>query len=158
ADNNDLAVFDVSRPRESRALGFIPTGWYPTSVRTSPDGRTIYVAEGKGRKSLANPRGPVPGKREEGKPVQYIGSLLDGSLAKCAAPDGDALARYTQAVRDNTPEGDDRAAAAETRAADAAAPGAANPVPLRRGDPSPIKHVFYIIKENRTYDQVLGDM
>jgi len=58
ADNNSLAVFDISEIGESRSLGFIPTGWYPTSVKVVD--QTIWVTNGKGSSSFANPKGPNP--------------------------------------------------------------------------------------------------
>src|SRR5205085_8836570 len=58
ADNNCLAVFDVSEPGHSRSKGFIPTGWYPTNVKVV--GRKIFVSNGKGFRSMANPFGPNP--------------------------------------------------------------------------------------------------
>ena len=77
-----VAVFDVAKPGKSRSLGFIPVGWYPTSVRVTPDGRHLLVANGKGLSSKANPRGPQPGVRSEStEPVQYIASLFQGSLS-----------------------------------------------------------------------------
>ena len=60
ADNNMVAVFDVSQPGKSRSLGFIPVGWYPTSVRCDSKNSRIYVANGKGLMSQANPQGPQP--------------------------------------------------------------------------------------------------
>jgi YVTN family beta-propeller protein len=60
ADNNSLAVFDVRDVGESKALGFIPVGWYPTSVRVMSDGKTLFVADGKGLSSLPNPKGANP--------------------------------------------------------------------------------------------------
>ena len=61
ANTNNLAVVNVKEPGASTPLGFIPTGWYPTSVRVSRDGKTIYVANGKGQSSRANRDGPIPG-------------------------------------------------------------------------------------------------
>ena len=58
ACNNNVAVFDVSIVGKSRSLGFIPVGWYPTSVRVTPDGKHLLVANGKGLISKANPNGP----------------------------------------------------------------------------------------------------
>jgi DNA-binding beta-propeller fold protein YncE len=159
ADNNCLAAFDVSTPGRSRSLGFIPTGWYPTAVRLVKE--VIYVLNGKGMTSLANPYGPSPvnprqtvtdHKADSLKPrqVQYIGSLFQGTLSAIPRPDAARLQAYTAQVMRNTPY---------RKALEREAEGmAGNPVPRRVGDPSPIKHVFYIIKENRTYDQVLGDM
>ncbi len=51
----------MEKPGKSRSLGFIPVGWYPTSVRVTPDGRHLLVANGKGLTSKANPLGPQPG-------------------------------------------------------------------------------------------------
>lgn len=159
ADNNCLAVFDISFPGFSRSLGFIPTGWYPTSVRVS--GKTILVCNGKGYQSMANPKGPNPLKKEEEViyqkgdtlkqvPVQYIGGLFKGTLSFIPEPGKEQLAAYSLAVYKNTPYNKQK---------DSVSNGVAgNPIPRKVGDSSPIKHVFYIIKENRTYDQVLGDI
>jgi DNA-binding beta-propeller fold protein YncE len=156
ADNNCLAVFDVSEPKQSRSLGFIPTGWYPTCVRTV--GKRIFVANGKGFSSFPNPNGPNPiGKKTkanyqkgENDDDQYIGGLMKGTMSIVAAPKARQLAAYTQQVYRNSPYTKEREKLADGE------PG--NPIPQRVGDPSPIKYVFYIIKENRTYDQVLGDL
>src|SRR5262249_10839198 len=60
ADANNLAVFNVAEPGKAKPLGFIPVGWYPTAVRYNPANQRIYVANGKGTTSLANPQGPHP--------------------------------------------------------------------------------------------------
>jgi DNA-binding beta-propeller fold protein YncE len=159
ADNNCLAVFDVSDKGESRSKGFIPTGWYPTSVRTI--GKNIYVANGKGMSSFANPYGPSPvqGRNsviyhqgDSSKPlkVQYIGGLMRGSVSIITEPSSTQLAAYSKHVYANTPYTKDKELMAQGEKG--------NPIPMKVGDASPIKYVFYIIKENRTYDQVLGDM
>ncbi len=152
ADNNCLAVFNVERPGHSVSKGFIPTGWYPTCVRVV-DGR-VWVANGKGITSAPNPRGPNParrrGKAEESKKrEQYIGGLFKGTISVIPEPDGAQLAAYSQMVYRNTPY--------SPSAASMSGGESGNPIPVRPGEPSPIKHVFYVIKENRTYDQVLGD-
>ena len=149
ADNNAVAVVDVSKPGASRVKGFIPTGWYPTGVTFDASGRRIFVLSGKGLSPAANPRGPGPGIR--GADGQYIGTLLQGTLSEIAMPDDKALQTLTAKVYAVTPY-DDR-----TRLAPGGAP-IDSPVPGRVGDPSPIKHVFYVIRENRTYDQVFGDI
>jgi len=145
ADNNSLAVFDVSTPGQSRSKGFIPTDWYPTSVKVA-NGKVI-VANGKGNHSEANPNGPQPGK-DSGS--QYIAGLFHGNVSFIGTPDTVDMATYSQAVYKNTPYHKDQITAKDV-AAD-------NPIPTAQGQSSPIKHVFYIIKENRTYDQVLGDL
>ncbi|MBL8235480.1 MAG: YncE family protein, partial [Bryobacterales bacterium] len=60
ADANNVAVFNVAAPGKSRPMGFIPTGWYPTSVRYDAAGKRLLVANGKGLASRANPHGPGP--------------------------------------------------------------------------------------------------
>ena len=158
ADNNCLAVFDVATPGKSASRGFIPTGWYPTSVRTL--GQKILVANGKGFSSLPNPRGPQPLKKaaDTGLPMsvigktesQYIGGLFKGTLSFIAQPTAAQLKAYSAQVYANSPF--------TPQVAAKAAGEAGNPVPRRVGDASPIKYVFYVIKENRTYDQMLGDV
>jgi DNA-binding beta-propeller fold protein YncE len=149
ADNNALAVVDVSRPGASAVKGFVPTGWYPTAVQFSRDGQRIYVLSGKGLTSQANPRGPQPGVGSGDG--QYTGSMLLGSLSVVPVPDDAQLAAYTKKVVELTPYTD------AARLAPPRAP-AGSPIPRKVGDPSPIKHVFYVIRENRTYDQILGDL
>ena len=159
ADNNCLAVFDVSKPGNSQSLGFIPVGWYPTNVKTL--GSKIIVANGKGLTSMANPLGPQPFLKDNNlgihtgittakSKIQYIGGLFKGSLSFVDAPKPEQQKAYTKQVYANTPFTDKRTLQADGEAG--------NPVPRKAGEKSPIKHVFYIIKENRTYDQVLGDM
>jgi YVTN family beta-propeller protein len=150
ADNNNIALADVTVPDEGKVTGFIPTGWYPTAVRVSPDNRQLIVANGKGVASAANPQGPVPGRVRD-RNTEYIGSLLKGTVSLIAMPTRARLAQLTRRVYANSPYTDDLLKAAR-------APKEKTPIPVRVGDPSPIKHVIYIIKENRTYDQVLGDL
>lgn len=144
ADNNALAVIDVSKIGKSSSLGFIPTGWYPTAVATVPSGNKLVVANGKGLVSLPNPA------REPSAPVSknprhtYIGDLLEGNISFIDSPGERTLAEYSQQVYRNSPF-------ARKRSQEAKAP-------FPPGSKGPIKYVFYIIKENRTYDQIFGDM
>jgi YVTN family beta-propeller protein len=159
ADNNCLAVFDVRNPGNSVSKGFIPTAWYPTCVRTAKD--KILVSNGKGLTSHANPYGPNPTRKggfvlyqsagvEQKIKEQYIGGLLRGTLSILKTPNASQMALYSQFVYSNTPYNKNNELISDGEAG--------NPIPMKVGDPSPIKHVFYIIKENRTYDQVLGDI
>jgi YVTN family beta-propeller protein len=159
ADNNCLAVFDVEKPGSSESEGFIPTGWYPTNIKVI--GKKIFVSNGKGFSSMANPNGPSPinprqavlrhqGDTSKPKEVQYIGGLFKGTMSIIDEPDEKLLATYSKAVYSNSPFTKEK----ETLAAGEAG----NPIPMKVGDPSPIKYVFYVIKENRTYDQVLSDV
>ncbi|NVM66060.1 YVTN family beta-propeller protein [Mucilaginibacter sp. SG538B] len=157
ADNNCLAVFDVTMPGSSKSKGFIPVGWYPTNVKVL--GNKILVSNGKGFSSMANPKGPQPVKKTDNSGYkqgainsreQYIGGLFKGTLSFINSPSDAELKTYTKQVYANTPF---------TAKVEKTAKGEeGNPIPRRLGEKSPIKYVFYIIKENRTYDQVLGDM
>jgi YVTN family beta-propeller protein len=156
ADNNCVAVFDVSKPGGSQSRGFIPVGWYPTNLKIL--GNKLLVANGKGFASMANPNGPQPLKKldNSGHHVgstnsreQYIGGLFKGTLSFINQPNPDQLKVYTKQVYANTPfNNKDNKPVVDV----------ANPIPHKPGDKSPMKYVFYIIKENRTYDQVLGDV
>ena len=148
ADNNTVAVVDVSEAGRSRVSGFIPTGWYPTAAGFDRDGREVYILSGKGLSSLPNPRGPNVVTGQKG---QYIAGLLKGALTELPLPRGDDLARMTAKAISLSPYSD------AVRLAPAGAPRASS-IPGEVGRPSPIKYVFYIIRENRTYDQVLGDI
>jgi YVTN family beta-propeller protein len=132
------------RPEKSAAAGLIPTGWYPGAVLVSPDGKTLYVANIKGHGSLSQPRPKEKGKRSH----DFL-----GSVSIIDVPDADQLARYTEQVNANNRLGYSLAGLEKLR------PDVKPvPVPARHGEPSVFKHVIYVIKENRTYDQVLGDM
>jgi len=137
ADNNSLTVIDTKNIDTPMPLGFIPVGWYPTKVIVLKD-KTILVLNGKGGRSFANPDG------------RYIASLMEGSLSIFPMPDEKKLLEYSKQVFSNTPYKHEQLL--KVPFTDESA------IPHKVGDPSPIKYVFYIIKENRTYDQVLGDM
>ena len=160
ADNNYLAVFDVSQPGESKSKGFIPVGWYPTCVRVF--GNNIYVTNGKGMSSGSNVKGkptkPMASnaKYKQGGGIdkktdyEYIGSMLKGTLSIIKMPNAVQQLKYTRQVYKNTPYSKKRELEARGQIG--------NPIPTKIGGTSPIKYVFYVLKENRTYDQVLGDM
>src|SRR5882672_4864341 len=128
AGNNAVAVVRVG-PRTMRVAGLIPAGWYPTAVATSSDGRTLYVANGKGGGSGANPDGT------------YIGNVVTGSVSIVPVPDSATLARYTARVYALSPYSN-----AQLRGG------------VRPSARPPVRHVVYVIRENRTYDQVFGDI
>ena len=155
ADNNTVAVFDVSKPGKARSLGFIPAGWYPTSVRVTPDGKKLLIANGKGIVPKANPQGPQPGLvTATNRTETFIGSLFRGTLSLIDLRAGkafeDQMAAYTVQAYQCSPLRSDAGVVANIPSG--------NPVPPKPGGGSPIKYCLYIIKENRTYDQVLGDM
>jgi hypothetical protein len=120
-------------------VGRIPTGWYPTALLARGD--TLVVANGKGRGTRANPDGPQPGTQRDRSRVrlntthsQLTGAVMIAPLARADAP---TLRRHTERV--------------------ARANGWTDPVRGAHRYP-PFEHVIYIIKENRTYDQILGDL
>src|SRR5213596_4385968 len=130
AGNNAVAVVRLETTR-MRVAGLVPVGWYPTAVAVSPDGRALNVANGKGAGSGANPDG------------KYIGNVIAGSVSIVPAPDGTTLVRYTREVYALSPYSNARLRGV---------------APDRLTARPPVRHVVYIIRENRTYDQVLGDL
>ena len=148
ADNNNVAVIDVANAKESRVLGFIPTGWYPTAIAVVADGKQIFVGTGKGIGFRNNYPATVayPQKAPNPKtPYDYIGSVLSGHVSIVDAPDTRQLAAYTKQAMANVP-----VPATYTDSAWAAK--------IQRDVFPKIRHILYIIRENRTYDQVFGDL
>ena len=134
---NAVAVVHLSRfLNNSRVTGLIPTGWYPNSVSVSRDGGTLYIVNGK------SAAGPNP-QEETGSANQYIWQLTKAGFQTVPAPDEEELERLTSRVLENDHFFPDlRPEQQETMAE------------LHRK----VHHVIYIIKENRTYDQILGDL
>ncbi len=144
ADNNAIAVVDVSAKEKSAPRGFIPTGWYPTAIAMSGDGKRLIVANGKGSRSRENASLWTKGESDpNGSNKGYIPGLIEGTVSLIDTPDAATLARYSQQVHRNSPYASNRT---DPKA------------PFLLGPKSPIRYVIYIIKENRSYDSVLGDM
>ena len=148
ASLNAVAVFDVSQltdePNESpiKALGFIPSEWYPSALAVHQD--QLLIASGKGQGTTAN-GGPdplpfIPGVHRRRK-HPYIGNLLQGSVARVN-------------ISETLKNLDELTAEVEELNLFTADPGR---IMFRQGT-NPIKHVIYVLKENRTYDQVFGDL
>jgi YVTN family beta-propeller protein len=141
----------MSEGSKSKLLGFIPTGQYPSAIAVA-DGK-LFVGNGKGtgfesssmrvNNSGRTPNPPnaafPPNKEKNKQGGQYSGSIVSGNISMLPLPDGPALAHFTQQTMQNDGLMDFA------------------PPKLFAGN-SPIKHVIYIIKENRTYDQVFGDI
>ena len=140
AGDNDVDVVRLA----GGVVGMIPTAWYPTAVDLSADGRTLLIANAKG---LGD--GPNPNYKQGvfGPPNQYAPAMMHGTLQIVKVPDSDQLEKYTDQVRrnDGFGEGDE-------------GPNDGAVIPHRVGLQSPIKHVIYVVKENRTYDQVFGNL
>jgi DNA-binding beta-propeller fold protein YncE len=151
SDANAIAVADVSG-KESKVAGYIPTGWYPTTVRALRDGR-LLVLNGKGSGSHPNPDGPSPFRwpvKDKSIKMEYVAAIQTGTASVIDAFTQKKLDEYTRTVIANSPYRDSLL--------DNAGIPAGNPIPDRIGASTPIKHVILLMKENRTYDQVLGDM
>jgi len=150
ADNNSVAVVRVAERAKSEVLGFLPVGWYPSALAIHAG--KLYVGNSKGMGGYSNIRGPhsplPPGPEGNGS----VKSLQKGSIEIIDVSKLKSnLRTWTKQVYDNTPYRDDQLVAAKS-------PAQPTIVPREVGIGSPIKHVLYIIKENRTYDQVLGDL
>src|SRR5262245_18652549 len=157
---NAIAVVDADGSGDAAVRGLIPTGWYPVSVALNAAGDQLFVGSGYGFGSIA----PVPPPRVGRSFVDRVGvvSMLD-------VPDRQELRHFTDQVRRNNRslppdvDGDDGDGQGESGRQsgndDGQGESGRRPDPIPTGgQPSPIKHVFYIIKENRTYDQVFGDL
>jgi len=131
----------------SAVVGYIPTGWYPTAVVASPFKNQILVTNAKGTQT----RTPNPGYQQFSFAGQYDLNLIEGTVQTIPVPNSAQQAQETQMVLANNRL--PAIGSATPRTVTAANPLAA--IGLKAGG---IKHVFYIVKENRTYDQVLGDL
>ncbi len=135
AGNNAVAVVDLAR---GQVTGTVPTGWYPSAVVATDSSLFVANAKGLGAGPNDGPGRPDPTSSSATSPDQYVGSMMAGTLSTVDLPlSAGQLAHGTQQVRRNN--GYARANA-------------------RGGDPQPIEHVIYIVKENRTFDQVFGSL
>jgi hypothetical protein len=131
-------------------LGFIPVGWYPSALAVSPKDGALLVANGKGVSSRPNyPRQLERRKGEVRKHFDYIANTLQGTVSFIARPDAAQMEAYTAQVRRNSPYHPQEIRQASVQSDSV--------IPDHVGMPCPIKYIVYIIKENRTYDQVFGD-
>ena len=146
ASQNAVAVVQF-RPGKSRLAGLLPTGWYPGAIALDTTHNQICIANVKGIGSGKSAE-PEPGAKVELNSHQHR-----GTISLVPTPGRSQLAAHTRVVLENYRHEAMRAAMLPPR------PNVPpRPVPERSGEPSVFKHVIYIIKENRTYDQVLGDM
>lgn len=149
--NNAIAVIEFS-PCKSRLTGCIPTGWYPAGVVLDAEGKNLYVANVKG---VGSRNVDWKGSRKVGDKLISGYNTHDhlGTVSLIPLPTADELKQQTDTVLSNNRLTESISALAPPRKD---APPRA--VPERHGEPSVFKHVLYIIKENRTYDQVFGDI
>ena len=138
---NAVAVIDIA---SKKTMGLIPTGGGPARVLLSNDEKEIYVISCRGLGAGPN------GGRDFVKPVQgtYIGDIQLGSFQKIMMPDAKQLKVYTRQVIDNTMKPVAEIDFDKT-----------NPLPaLPKRNQSPIKYIVYITKENRSYDEIFGQL
>jgi DNA-binding beta-propeller fold protein YncE len=142
---NAIGVVNVA---DLKVLGHIPSGWFPAKVEVSNDGKKLIIANAKGYGS-----GPNGGATfDQGNGDSYIGSLMKGTVQVVDIPDDGQLQEMTKQVIANnfkfTPADDPGFKSRED-----------NPLPLYPGEKeSPIKHIVFISKENRTYDEIFGQV
>ena len=147
AESGINAVAVISIP-EFEVLGHIPTGWFPAKLKVTNDGKKLIIANAKGYGS-----GPNGGKNfKTGPEGSYIGSLMKGTVQVIDIPTDEALQQMTTQVIANNYK--------FVKATDSLLQlRGNNPVPLYPGvAQSPIRHIVFISKENRTYDEVLGGL
>ena len=136
AGDDDVAVVRLGTGgTPDRVAGLIPTGWYPSGVAVDASNATLFATNMKGL-----------GAGPHLDPTTYWPAFMGGTLSRIPVPNASQLATYTAQV------------AANDRFGAAPSVPAGNPIPSRPGDPTPITHVIYVMKENRTYDQILGDL
>lgn len=149
-DGNNTHGSHSAHREHSRVIGLIPTGWYPESVNVSPDGQWLYVTNGKDnagpdtgacRNSLSTKSGAEDACNANN---QYVLQLEKAGLLALPMPDARTLGHLTRQVAYNDGFMDSRRYRQEAR--------------VMRFLQGHIKHVVYVVKENRTYDQVLGDL
>jgi YVTN family beta-propeller protein len=147
AGTNSVAVIDLAR-EHPRVAGLIPTGWYPTSVATSADGRILYVINAKSNAG-ANPQETV------GTANQYVWQLTKAGFLTLPVPRGEDLEELTEVVARNNGFRLSLRGHDEFEEHDEVTERDAATMRFLRKH---IQHVIYIVKENRTYDQILGDL
>ncbi len=141
---NAIGVIDIPT---LKVTGHIPTGWFPSKLEVTPDGKTLVVSNAKGFGS-----GPNGGETfQEGKEGSYIGNLMKGTVSVMDIPNPRKLAALTKRVIKNNYHIENYATAKKHRAG--------NPIPVFGGEKeSPIKYLVFISKENRTYDEIFGQV
>ncbi len=142
---NAIGIIDIPT---LNVIGHIPVGWFPSKLAVSPDGKKLFVANAKGFGS-----GPNGGKNySPGPEGSYIGSLMKGTVSVINIPDDDALVQLSKQVNENNFKIDHSDSEIFEWRQD-------NPIPLYGGQKeTPLKHIVFISKENRTYDEVYGQL
>jgi YVTN family beta-propeller protein len=152
ADNNSIAVIRISNREHSSVRGFIPTGWYPSALTLADNGDTLYIGNSKGEEGHPDLKGPGSPLASKWNGDETIKTIQKSSIERLSLIDIQKdLPHWTSQVIENTPYND-------SLLSEARPPVAPTIIPQGVGVPTEIKHIIYIIKENRTYDQEFGDI
>lgn len=143
--NNDIAVIDLGKEsKNAKVTGLIPTAWYPTGVYLGKDEKELFVLNAKGL-----------GAGPNDKTNEWLGNMVKGTMSIIEVPDTKQLKSYTEQTNENNNVKEAKTNGWWKNNQDKGA----FPIPRSPGEgKSPIKHVIYVIKENQTYDHVLGDL
>jgi YVTN family beta-propeller protein len=152
ADNNSIAVIRIANRAHSVVSGFIPAGWYPSALALARQGRELYIGNGKGEEGHPDLKGPGSPLASKWNGDETVKTLQKSSVEVLPVWNlQQKLPQWTREVIDNTPYND-------SLLSEARPPLAPTVIPRTVGAQTPIRHVIYIIKENRTYDQEFGDL
>ncbi|BDI29725.1 hypothetical protein CCAX7_17760 [Capsulimonas corticalis] len=137
---NSVAVLDTTVPTAPKLIGRIPTGWYPTGLSVSPDGKTLYIVNAKGVGEDINPNTVNAGHNPTGIESFTDGNYIFGTVQKvdltATHPNKTQVPSYNYAINP---------------------PADTSVVPAGGAASNKIKHVFFILHENKTFDSMLGN-
>ena len=152
ADNNSITVIRIADRAHSKVVGFIPTGWYPSALVLADHDQTLYIGNAKGEEGHADRKGPGSPLASKWYGDETVKTLQKSSIEVLpVAQLEQKLPHWTKQVVENTPYND-------SLLSEARPPSEPTIIPREVGVSTEIKHVIYIIKENRTYDQEFGDL
>src|SRR3984893_5122258 len=152
ADNNSIAVIRIAVRGHSAVIGFIPTGWYPSALALAEDNNTLFIGNGKGEEGHPDLKGGGSPLASRWGGDETVKTLQKSSIEMLPVANlRQNLPKWTHEVIENTPYND-------SLLSEARPPKEPTILPREVGVETPIKHVIYIIKENRTYDQEFGDL
>ncbi len=150
ADNNSIAVIRIAVRGHSAMIGFIPTGWYPSALALAENNNTLFIGNGKGEEGHPDLKGVGSPLASKWYGDETVKTLQKSSIEVLPVTNlRQNLPKWTHEVIENTPYND-------SLLSEARPPKEPTILPREVGVETPIKHVIYIIKENRTYDQEFG--
>ena len=152
ADNNSIAVIRIAERGHEAVIGFIPTGWYPSALALAENDSTLFIGNSKGEEGHADPKGVGSPLASQWYGDETVKTLQTSSIEVLSVVNlRQSLPEWTHEVIENTPYND-------SLLSEARPPKEPTILPREVGVETPIQHVIYIIKENRTYDQEFGDL